>query len=248
VFFVRHADASYQHYKNILSGDAPQAWFASRQQPDTDLTPTWIERASSQAKSFFDTHRDSLQAWLTSEDKQTEFVFVSSNEVRAVQTANIYKNVWESLWFAVAETIIHKKLWLNFDSVILYSVFNPTNSPVVWTINRDALDDDFLALYDKARSVILADDRWSFGSNFYAHAEEVQKYFASISTSKQLDIHQLKKLLVQASSLDKTYKDEWKKVVCFGHENYCLEYLGALDWKPHIWNSEVVSLQFWNVM
>ena len=89
--FIRHSRASYKTYSDILASEEPLKDFDPEKQSFPDLSEAGIELATKEAEKFFDTLdpvKDSL-------------FFASSDQARALETANIYRQVAHARGFKV---------------------------------------------------------------------------------------------------------------------------------------------------
>lgn len=258
ILFTRHGPSPYAHYKWIFSSKNPSASFDPKEQISAtaetqgDLTPEWITLAQEKAEELF--------SGLNPE--QDVLSFMSSNEARAISTAEIYTLEAKKRGFTIlrpqnSHTVtkglgnpdirIMKDLWLNFDSPLLHSVFNPTGSKVVDSINFDALDPWLKLKYEQARRIILDDDRWSFWENFFLHGAKVKEIFPEIETAQEMHEHKFLKLVKMAQKFTGKLSSSvpWKRmrILAFGHENYVSHALHEATGKNSIGNCETVSIK-----
>ena len=172
-------------------------------------------------------------------DPEHDILFLaSSDEARALETANVYRKIAHTKGFEIMKP--HKtgtrlagevgegeirtvhNLSLNSKNLLAQALFNPDyqNESVNW----DALDSETRAKYDKVRQLVAADDRGSFGANFFHHSETAAEILPEIKTARELYKVQFKNLLrlagfgvqkAQESGVEKNVK-----ILAFGHENY----------------------------
>ncbi len=225
MYLLRHSKANYKTYAEILKSDNPQAPVEREEQILPDLTPEHKEFANKEAEKFFE-HLDPQKDLL---------FFVSSDEARALETANIYREKAHTLGFEVVKpykdlesnklvpatrrkSIVNKigggeirtlpSLSLNIKNTLISSVFNPENR--LNEINWEAVDDETKEKWDQARRIINKDDHDSWGANFFYHSEELQKIFPELASAKEkyeTKFHQIVKLIEFAYKKIKEHKD-----------------------------------------
>lgn len=228
VKFTRHSRAGYKTYAEILASENPQAPFDPEKQITPDITEQGAELARSEAEKFFDGMNPETDA----------LFFASSNEARALDTANIYRQVAHEKGFeiltpehtrsgvadAIGEGEIRtvKNLSLNNTNTLAGSVFNPKF--LTGKENLAALDEETRQKWEEARAIIDADDKGSWGANFYHHSEEIQKIFPELKSAKDLYETNFKNLIRLAEfGMKKAQESEHPKnikILTFGHENY----------------------------
>lgn len=228
VNFTRHSKAGYKTYAEILASDDPQGPVDVEKQVTPDLPEAGVALARESATRLFSEYNPEEDA----------LFFVSSNEARALETANIYREVAHESGFEViapehvrgqlaqqigeGEIRVVKNLSLDIQNTLLSGIFN---SPKALTkINWEAVDPELREKWERAKAIVDADDKGSFGPNFFHHSEAVQQIFPEIQTSRDVYETQFQNLLrlvrfalkkIDASSYPKNIK-----VLAFGHENY----------------------------
>jgi len=245
IFFIRHSRATYASYSEKLASENPEsALDLSAQLPD--LPEAGIELAKESAQKFLSKF-DSSKAVL---------YFVSSTQARALETAKIYSDVALDNGF---EIVSHQKeappyvrkfggdyvrsldsLSLHMENQVLASVFNPvTNSP---DINWGQIDPQVKDTFEKARQIVLSDDKGSWGANFYAHADDVKVLMPEMETPTELYETQYAHLQRLASfAREKASAEKQTIVVAFGHENYMSKALEEETGRESIGNTEPVE-------
>ena len=212
------------------------------------MAETGIELAKEKAREFFSTLNPESDI----------LFFVSSNEARAIETANIYRRVVSEMGFKV---IKHENvrdelaknigdgyirtldsLSLGHGSPFVASVFTPMSQQL--EINWCAVDDDMRDKWERARKIISADDQGSWGANFHKHAERVKSIFPEIKSPNEEHDKKFKNLqrLVKFARRKTGNKDDQKnvKILAFGHENYMgIALENAFD-DPEIKNCETI--------
>jgi len=243
VHFTRHSRAEYNTYIKIKESDNPQAPVDYENQITPDLNEEGVRLAEQKTTEFFsrlDPEKDIL-------------FFASSNEARAIETADIYRRKAKEKGFEVlkpehvrsgyaqevgeGEIRVLQSLSLNVKNMIIFSVFNPDPQQNPKFIEK--LDPETRAKYDVARAVINGHDYGSFGANFFHYSEKVQEIFPEIKSAKGMFDGQFRNLLklarfgrkkAKSSGLEKNVK-----ILAFGHENYMVhalqEYFGEHDIK-----------------
>jgi hypothetical protein len=226
--FVRHSKSSYQTYGDIMGSLNPMAEYNKEKQSTPDLTIVGIEMARQEAEKF-------LSMLNPNED---ELFIVSSNEARAIESANIYREIARSKGFTIikpeharsglseeianGEIRIIESLSINSTHLLIDNVFNPPAKRGV--INWSAIDSEFKARFDEASKIIEADDQGSYGGNLAKHGDKIKEIFPEIETAEELFKGQFQKLKRLAKfGIKKAQESDNKKnikILAFGHENY----------------------------
>lgn len=250
VKFTRHSKAGYKTYAEILASKNPQAPFDPERQITPDITEQGAELARSEAEKLFDGMNSETDA----------LFFASSNEARALDTANIYRQVAHEKGFeiltpehtrsSVAATIGEgeirtvKNLSLNNTNTLVSSVFNPKF--LTGKENLAALDEETRQKWEEARVIIDADDKGSWGANFYHHSEEIKKIFPELKSAKNLYETNFKNLVRLADfGIKKAEESEHPKnikILAFGHENYISYALNKYFGDHEIKNCETITV------
>jgi len=250
-YFTRHSKAEYNTYRKIRSSENPQAGIDPENQISPDLSEEGVVLAEQKAEEFlsqFDPQKDIL-------------FFASSNEARALETANIYRKKAIEKGFKImkpqkagldfAQQIgegyirVVRNLSLNNKNLLLQSLFNSDyqNQSVNW----DALDPETRKKCDEVRALVREHDYGSFGPNFFHHSEKAQEIFPEIKSAKDLFDGQFKRLLKLAEfGLQKAREaglEKKVKILAFGHENYMAYALEKYFQDHEIKNCETVSIE-----
>lgn len=250
VHFTRHSKADYLNYRQIKSSDNPRRGIDPENQIVPDVPEAGIALAEEKAEellSKFDPENDIL-------------FFASSNEARAIETANVYRQLAHEKGFEVikpekaglelAEKIgegeirVVQNLSLNNPDLLLQTLFNPDyqNEEVNW----EALDPETREKCERVRAMIREHDYGSFGPNFFHYSKKVQEIFPEIKSAKDLYDRQFKNLLrlaefgikkAQEAGLDKKIK-----IFAFGHENYMSYALDKYFQEHDIKNCETIDV------
>lgn len=245
-FLIRHSKGNYKEYDKILQSDNPQSPFDHTKQDQEDLTEAGKELARKKAEKFF----NELNAG------ESQLFFVTSNEARAIETANIYREVAKALGFEIikpehsrskyAEKIGEGELRtidtlsLNTDNMLQFLVFSATAPEVNW----GAVDDKTRVRWQQAREIIEADNRGSWGANFRAHSEGIKNIFPDVETSKEFYDTKFGHIIRLLKWADKkivaSERPKQIKVLAFGHEDYLVDFLANQFSEEGIDNCEAV--------
>ncbi|MEI8337700.1 MAG: hypothetical protein WCF92_00960 [bacterium] len=251
--FIRHSVSSYKTYADIVSSDKPLEQLNPNNQSFPDLPEKGIEFAKQEAEKFF--------AGL--EPKKDVIFFASSNEARAIETANIYRQIAHQKGFEIlkpehsrnehAEEIgegeirVVKNLSIYPDkntNILIDSVFNSPKKRSL--VNWQAVPTELKERYDRASKIIEADDKGSFGQNLAAHSEEIKKILPEISTAEELYKGQFQNILrlikFGLKKAESSKQEKQVKIIAFGHENYLMHMLEKSFQEDGIKNCEAINL------
>lgn len=240
IYFIRHSRASYATYAERLASDTPELPIDTKEQLP-DLPEAGVELAEKSAHEF-----------LSKLDPKTDIIYiVSSNQMRALETAQIYAKVAGQLGIEVVEQESQTEdknfvrpietISLKNENPVLDAIFSPVKIPQ--NINWEAVSPETKAKYDQVRGIVLADDKGSWGANFYTHSEEVKKVIPEIETSQELYERQYKKIerLAQFAQ-NKANGEKRVNVLAFGHENYMSVALQENTGDHSIGNTETIEI------
>lgn len=250
IHFIRHGKAEYRSIKEILKSDDPQQGINPEIQELNDLTEEGKELALEEAKKFFS----------KLDPKKDAIFFVSSNMTRALETANIYKEVALQGGFEIikpehtttkssedisgGEIKILKNLSLNIQNVLLSEIFNPEIKQ--GDINWQAVDEETKTKWQKAREIIETDNKHSWGENFFYYSKAVREIFPELKTTQDLYDTNFRNLIRLAKfgfkKIQESKSDKNIKVICFGHENYMGYALNKYFGEHAINNCEVIDI------
>ncbi len=252
--FIRHSVSSYKTYGKIAGSDNPMGQLNPDEQEFPDLPEKGVELAKQEAEKLFSELNPSEEI----------LFFASSNEARAIETANIYRQIAHQKGFEIlkpehtrnkhaeemgeGEIRVIENLSIYPDkktNVVLDSVFNSPKkrSPINW----DAVPSELKTRFEEASKIIETDDRGSFGANLAAHSEEVKKILPEISTAAELHGSQMQNLIkllkfglkkAESAGLEKKVK-----ILAFGHENYLMDMLEKTFHEEGIKNCEAIHLK-----
>jgi len=253
-FLIRHSKSVYETYAETEKSENPRAAFDPDSQVVPDLTEEGIKLAREKAEEFFD----------GLDPAKDKIFFVSSNEVRALQTANIYREVAEVRGFQIIKPEKSGSAWtgagelseqigggkirtienlsLNPKDTLVFNIFLPEK--LLRPINWDNVDPEFRKKWEEAREIIRNNDRGSYGGNLHAHSEDLKKIFPEIETTKEMHKKQLRNLVRLMEWAEKKFdlKENRIKVIGFGHENYILQALDEYFHEKGINNCEAMGL------
>ncbi|MFA5961874.1 MAG: hypothetical protein WC848_04290 [Parcubacteria group bacterium] len=251
VEFIRHSKSSYKTYGDILKSENPKAEFDKENQSTPDLTGAGIEMAKQEAESFFGKL-----------NPDTDSLFIaSSNEARAIETANIYRTIAHTKGFMIlkpeharsglseelaeGEIRVIDSLSINSKYLLIESLFN---SPAKrGDINWGAVEPEFKAKYDEASKIIEADDQGSYGGNLAKHGEKIKVIFPEIETAEELFNEQFQNLKRLAKFGVKKAQESGHekniKILAFGHENYLMHVIQDIFQEEGINNCETMHIE-----
>lgn len=224
----RHSIAKYQYDETRVNSEDPERkvdfseqWFYE------DLTPEGIKLAEQKAKEYFD----------TLDPKKDALFFVSSDLVRAAQTARIFLDEARSRGFEIikprdtkispefkaddessyrnkaeeiGEGYIRKINCLTLDhleNMMREKVFYQTDYMDVIP-HADKVSEETREKWKQARAIIEADNRGSWGGNYAAHSEEIAQIFTNVKSAKDIYETKFKNMIRLAQFADKKIKEE----------------------------------------
>ena len=251
VLFTRHSPAKYATYKDIIRGDNPHAPVDRDGQLPDDLTEKGIQLAKESAEALLATLRPDSD----------ELFFASSDEMRALETANIYRSVAHEKGFIIikpenvrgstAEEIGEgeirtvRSLSLGIKDTLLGSIFNPDAH--LGEINWDKVEPEVKEKWAQARAIINEDDQGSWGGNFAVHSKAIKEIFPEIKDSEQTYETQFKNLLRLSEFALKKAEESGNqkniKILAFGHENYWTHALDVYFHDHKLNNCETIRIK-----
>lgn len=241
-FATRHSISSYKLNERIVGSDDPEAApDADKQWFNNDLTPEGEKLAHEKAEEFFAKLNPETDA----------LFFVSSDLVRAAETAKIYLDTARAKGFEIipprektaeprparnkAEEIgggyIRKIDCLtldHLDNMLREFVFHPDNY-LEKIKNLDNVSAETKEKWAEARGIIEADNRGSWGNNYAAHSEEIEKIFPNVKSAKtiyQTKFANMTRLIrFGQEKIRENNPDKNIKILGFSHENSFLYFL-----------------------
>jgi len=257
-FTIRHSKAEYKMNKAIVTSDNPESKFDPKKQDFlSDLTPKGKELAQQEAEKFFnelDPEKDAI-------------FFTTSDLVRAIETAKIYKdeakkrgfeiikpeNVRDDLVEEIGDGEIRKldNLSLNIDNMLIEYLFHPKKNYLEEVVkNKDNVSEETKKKWKQARQIIEADNKGTWGKNYYQHSEEIKKIFPEIKTAEEMYDRNFKNTIkLMRFAQKKINKENYQKnikVLGFGHENLFIHFLGKNFKEGSIDNCEVIGFKINN--
>lgn len=250
VYFTRHSMAQYLTYIQKKLSDDPTGPVDYENQVPNDLSENGIELAKQKASEFF-----------TNLDPENDTLFfTSSNEARAIETANVYRQIAKKKGFEIlkpehtrssyaeevgeGEIRVLQNLSLNIKNMIIFSVFNPDSQQNPKFLEK--VDPETRAKYEQARALINVHDYGNLVDNFYHYSEEVQKIFPEIKTSEDMFNVQFRNLARLAKfGLEKAKESGLNKnvkIMAFGHENYMINALQEYFGERAMKNCETIEI------
>jgi hypothetical protein len=250
--YVRHSRASYGTYAKISQSENPQQAFDKNDQVTPDLTEAGVELAKQEAEKYF----------AELDPKEVKIFFVSSNEARTVETANIYRAVAKEMGFEVikpehsrsqiseeiadGEIRVIENLSINSENIMIDGIFSPAflrGSP-----DLSLVSDEVKEKYLQAIAIIDSDDRGSWGANYAVHDKAIKEIFPEVKSA--VDIYESKfknflRLYKFAEQKAAEAGDEVGsiKVLAFGHENMMAHALNEFFGNSQLKNCEVVGFE-----
>ncbi len=237
-FITRHGKSKYRMNEDIVASNNPEDFHDPKKQDFlSDLTPEGKEMAHSEAEKFFndlDPERDSL-------------FIVSSDLVRAAETAKIYKNVAKERGFEIIkpnnirDDLIEKigdgeirkidSLSLDLKNMLLEFIFHPQKDYLNEVVkNKKNVSQNVLDNWKKARKIIELDNQGTWGKNYYKHSNEIAKIFPDIRTAEEMYNREFKNIIrLMKFGQKKINESDYSKnikVLAFSHENSLLYFLG----------------------
>ncbi|MDD4332901.1 MAG: hypothetical protein PHT51_02205 [Patescibacteria group bacterium] len=235
----RHSISGYETIERVAREEGLTSNITPEKQVYPDLTPEGVKLAKRKAVEFFNTFNPEEDA----------LFFASSGEARAIETANIFRQEAKGRGFEIIKPVktgsskIKGKLGgevgegeirtvdtlgLKVDKLMYSSVFVPVK--YAGGINVDSLGEADREKWDEARKIIEADDKGSWGANFFHHSEEIQKIMPELESVKDQYDKVFKKIIrlieFGIKKAEESGQTKNIRILAFGHENY-LSY--ALD-------------------
>lgn len=249
--YIRHSKASYKTYGQIASSPEPKGPFNPNEQILPDITEAGIELAKKEAEKYF--------ANLNPQENQ--LFFVSSNEARTIETANVYRQIAKEKGFEIikpdnARSEISEELAegdiriintisINSKNVIVEGVFNPPafrGSP-----NLDALTAEEREQYDRAAAIVDNDNQGSWGANFAKHGAAIKEIIPEILAPEDQYNTKFKDLLrlikFGQEKAAQVGGEKKIKVLAFGHENMMAHVLQVYFQENGLNNCEAIGFE-----
>ncbi|MFA6194338.1 MAG: hypothetical protein WC719_01155 [Patescibacteria group bacterium] len=245
-FATRHSISGYKLNESIIKSDNPEAApSADKQWFNSDLTSEGEKLAHEKAAEFFDKLNPETDA----------LFFVSSDLVRAAETAKIYLDTAREKGFEIiaprekkeeevdelpkyrnkveeiGEGYIRKIDCLTLDhleNMLREFIFHPDNY-LKKIKNPENISAETKEKWAEARKIIEADNRGTWGNNYAAHSEEIGKIFPNVKSAKEVYESKFKdmmRLVRFGNEKIKQHNPEKNiKIMAFSHENSFLYFL-----------------------
>ncbi|MFA6100163.1 MAG: hypothetical protein WC750_04825 [Patescibacteria group bacterium] len=250
--YVRHSKAGYKTYGKIITSENPTAPFDANSQVMPDLTPEGKDLAIQEAEKYFD----------KLDPAKDDLFFVSSNEARALETADVYRKVAHARSFEVikpektrsdysdelsqGEIRVLKTLSIDSKNLVMDFIFNPKAGRKA--INWKAVDEETRNKFDQAAAIVEADDRGTFGANYLKYSEQVKQLLPEVISAYDLYQKSFRGMLrllrwaeKKATQADLHGKNI--KILAFGHENALVYPLKEFFGEEGLNNCEVVEFE-----
>ena len=242
-FATRHSQTRYQLNKAIVRSENPEAapdaekqWFYS------DLTPEGQEFAREKAEEFFNGLNPETDA----------LFFVSSDLVRAAETAKIYLDVARERGFEIilpreknekhpdhrnkaeeiGEGYVRKINCLTLDhlkNMLREQIFQPNDYLADEVQYPENVSAETKEKWKEARKIIEADNRGSWGDNYAAHNEAIAKIFPDVKSAEEVYkskfLPMMKLIKFGQEKINEANPQKNIKVLAFSHENSFLYFL-----------------------
>ncbi len=231
VFGTRHSKSNYDTY--IDQKERGEKKFDPENQKYPDLSEEGLQLAHEKASEFF----DKLDV------KSDKLFFISSNEARAIATADIYRQEAISRGFEVIKpgktnskladketdgyVRTSRVLSLNPDNYALHSIFVTGLPEEIQRIIAENLPEEMREKWLRARKIIndappeVKKKGW--GEVFFQYSDEIKKIFPNIKSSEDLEkqFRSIIKLIEWGKNkVAESGMEGNIKVLGFGHENY----------------------------
>jgi hypothetical protein len=262
-FATRHSIAEYKLDQGIIESDNPEAKPRARDQRfNSDLTPEGIKLAQEKAQEFFSKFNPEKDA----------LFFVSSDLVRAVETARIYLDIARAMGFEIispkgnkeekkedspkpknkAEEIsageIRKVDCLTLDhleNMLLESVYMPQDR-LADIKDLNIVSAETREKWAAARKIIEADNKGAWGDNYFAHSEEIKKIFPNVKSASEVYESKFKDMMrlvkFGQEKINEQNPEKNIKVLAFSHENSFIYFLNK-NFGESIKNCESIAFK-----
>lgn len=243
---IRHGKALYGMDWGIIQSDNPESkpeaknqWFYS------DLTPEGKRLVREEAIKFLDTL-----------DKKTDALFfVSSDLVRAAETAKIFLDVARERHFdiitpriteneddeyltkaeEIGEGCIRKIDCLTLDhleNMLQEAIFNPDDFMKTMVQHPENISPETKDRWEKARAIVDADNKGNWGDNYFAHWEKIAQFFPDIKSPRAVYDTKFKQMIRLVRFADRKMKEKNPEknvtVLGFSHENSFIYFLNKV--------------------
>jgi len=259
-FGIRHGQAEYKLNEGIIASENPEdSPDADKQWFDSDLTPEGKLLAREKAEEFFgklDPATDAL-------------FFVSSDLVRAAETAKIYLDVAREKGFEIirpgkkdgkssepankaeeiGEGYIRKIDSLTLDhleNMLREQIFKPNDYLKDVIEHPENVSAETREKWAEARAIIESDNKGSWGGNYAAHSEAIAKIFPNVKSAKEVYETKFRNMMrlirFGQKKINEANPEKNIKVLGFSHENSFLYFLNQ-NYGESMKNCEAVAFR-----
>lgn len=249
----RHSGPPYYRLdRSIVTSRNPEAKpLANDQSFYSDLPPQARELALRKAQEFFD-RRDPKTNKPIMDPKKDAAFFVSSDLNRSVETALIFleeahrrgfeiieprkeqgeRTAYRDMADHVSEGAIRKIecLTLNhLENKLREEIFQPTDFLKEVVKYPENVSQETLEKWGQARAIIERDNRGSWGANYAAHSQEIEKIFPNVKSAESVYNTKFKQMLKLVRFGEKKRQESGfpknVRVLGFSHENSFIYFL-----------------------
>lgn len=254
IHLLRHSKAAYKSYSQVAGSENPDRPVDPEHQVFPDLPESGVRLAQEEAEKFF--------ASMNSESDAV--FFVSSSQARALETAQVYKEVANAKGLTVitpehdrnpahdivgdGEIRVLRSLSIDKGNVLWGALYNPP--AYIPDINWSAVDAEMKVRWDAARAIVLANDHGSWGANYFQYSDILKEQgmlpAEEATAQEQFDtqFQRLKQLMRFGAKKAKDGFDGKKiHIVAVGHENYLSKALERYFHDEEIKNCEVLDVR-----
>ena len=258
-FAFRHGKAEYKLNMGTIRSNNPEGPSDPRDQDfENDLTPEGRAEAREKAEEFFSQFDPNKEV----------FYFFSSDLVRALETANIFRQAAKEQGFEIVShqktgTELAKKIGEGdirtvkslslgvLPNTLVEFIFHPQNNYMSEMLSDEAVvSEDTRKKWEQARRLIEEDNKGTWGRNFVAHSESVKQLFPQLRTAEDNYKSRFKQMVeLVRHAAKKAREDSGDKrviVLGFSHENSFVHFLGKYFDEAHIDNCEAVEFKVEN--
>ncbi len=256
---TRHSISPYKLNESIIKSDNPEdSPDADKQWFNSDLTSEGINLAQEKAEELFD----------KLDPKTDALFFISSDLVRTAETAKIYldtarkrgfeiiphrerkngRSVPENKAEEIGEGYIRKIDCLTLDhlsNMLREQIFQPEDY-LTKVKDLSRVSAETKEKWAVARKVIESNNKGTWGENYAAHSEEINKIFPDVKSAKDGYESKFKNILrlirFGQEKINRQKPEKNIKVLAFSHENSFLYFLNK-NFGESIENCESISFK-----
>jgi broad specificity phosphatase PhoE len=202
---IRHSEAKYKTYLRLLEVN-PCGSFDSIEHIYNDLTNNGTQLAETKAIKYFDACKDD------------SIIFTSSNEARAIETANIFSGIASGKGFSVGNLLLKEELSVNPKMMLLNVIFSTNKQHGDLNINWNLVPNSVKSKYLSLRKDIEKEDTGSWMQNVIQHSSLVTSIFPENDLSLNEYRNQFNQAIRDLINLGLNNKHS-NRVLAFTHEN-----------------------------